>query len=104
MCQSDILELHKRLKKTLSRYDQKSTQDTNRIQYELKSRELLLNKVFLGGLVVSVLGLDPSFAVSNTVEDDGFLRKIKIRSMTSLGGEAKPSIPCPNILRQVKEG
>jgi hypothetical protein len=43
----------------------------------------------LGGLV------DPRFAVSKPVEDDGFLRVIKFRSTTSFGGEVS--------LRHVKE-
>jgi hypothetical protein len=38
--------------------------------------------------------LDPSFAGSKVVEDDGFLRAIKISSMTSFRGEVKPSVPC----------
>jgi hypothetical protein len=44
--------------------------------------------------VVACLPLDPRFAGSNPAEDDGFLRVIKIRSMTSFGGEVKPSVAC----------
>jgi hypothetical protein len=47
--------------------------------------------------------LDPRFRDSNPAEDDGFLRAITIRSITSLGGEVKPSVPCRKILRHVKE-
>jgi hypothetical protein len=32
-----------------------------------------------------------------------FLRAIKIRSMTSFGGEVKPSAPCRKILKHVKD-
>jgi hypothetical protein len=38
--------------------------------------------------------LDPRFAGSNPAEDDGFLRVIKVCSMTSFGGEVKPLVPC----------
>jgi hypothetical protein len=47
--------------------------------------------------------LDPRFARSNPAEDDGFLKATKIRSRTSFGGDVKPSVPCPKILRHVKE-
>jgi hypothetical protein len=42
---------------------------------------------------------------SNVVEEDGFLRAIKVRSTTSFGGKVKPACPCDNtsILRHVKE-
>jgi hypothetical protein len=43
--------------------------------------------------VVIVLALDPSFAGSNPVEDDGFLWAIKIRSTTSFREEVNPSVP-----------
>jgi hypothetical protein len=36
-------------------------------------------------------------------QDDGFLRAIKIRSTSSFGWEVKPEVPCPKILRQVKD-
>jgi hypothetical protein len=38
--------------------------------------------------------LDPRVAGLNMAEDNGFLREIKICSMTSFGGEVKPSSPC----------
>jgi hypothetical protein len=47
--------------------------------------------------------LDPRFAGSNLVEDDGFLRAIKISSTSSFGGEVKPSAPSRKILRNVKK-
>jgi hypothetical protein len=47
--------------------------------------------------------LDLRFAGSNPAEMDGFLRDIKIRNMTSFGGEAKPSAPYRKILRHVKK-
>jgi hypothetical protein len=46
------------------------------------------------GLVVACLPLDPRFTGSNPAEDNGFLRVIKICSMTSFGGEVKSSVPC----------
>jgi hypothetical protein len=59
--------------------------------------------VFLGGLVVIVLAIEPRFAGSNTVEEDWFLLAIKISSTTFFGGEVKPSFPYRHILRHVKE-
>jgi hypothetical protein len=38
--------------------------------------------------VVECLPLDSKFLFSNPAEDDGFL------SVTSFGGEVKPSVPC----------
>jgi hypothetical protein len=46
---------------------------------------------------------EPRSAGSYPVEDDGFLRAIKIRSTTSVGGEVKPSAACRKISRYVKE-
>jgi hypothetical protein len=40
---------------------------------------------------------------SNQAEDDGFVRAIKIHSITYFRGEVKLSVPCHNILRHVKE-
>jgi hypothetical protein len=40
---------------------------------------------------------------SNPAEDDGFLRAIKIRSMTFFGGEVKSLAPCHKILQHAKE-
>jgi hypothetical protein len=59
--------------------------------------------VALGGLVVAILSLDPTFVGSNPDEDDGFLRAIKIRSTTFFGGEVKPLVPCRKVFRYVKE-
>jgi hypothetical protein len=53
--------------------------------------------------VVTYLPSDPRFVGSNQAEDDGYLRVIKIRTMTSFGGDVKPLVPCHNILRHVKE-
>jgi hypothetical protein len=47
-----------------------------------------------------MLALGPKFVVSNPAEDDGFLRAINIRSMTSFGREVKLSC---KVLRHVKE-
>jgi hypothetical protein len=44
--------------------------------------------------VIACLPLDPRFAGSNPAEDNEFLRVIKIRSTTSIGGEVKSSVPC----------
>jgi hypothetical protein len=63
----------------------------------------MLDVVALGGIVVACLPLDPTFAGSKPAEDDGLLSTIKIRSTTSFGGEVKPSVLCPKILRLVKE-
>jgi hypothetical protein len=52
------------------------------------------NTVTLSGLVVVYLPLDPRFAGSNPAKDDGFLRVIRIHSITSFGEEVKPSVPC----------
>jgi hypothetical protein len=60
----------------------------------------------LGGLGVACLPLDPKVVGSRS---DGFLRVIKILSMTSFGGEVKQSVPshrfmaCKRTLRSVKE-
>jgi hypothetical protein len=48
------------------------------------------------------LSLDPRFTSSNPTEYDEFLRRIKIRSTTSFGGEVKRAVPC-KILWLVKE-
>jgi hypothetical protein len=50
---------------------------------------------------LACLPLDLRFAGSNQAEDDGYLRAIKTRSMTSSGGDVKLSTPC-KILRHVK--
>jgi hypothetical protein len=51
-------------------------------------------KAALGGLVVTCWPPDPKFVDSYLPEGDRFLRAIKIDSMTSFGGEVKPSVPC----------
>jgi hypothetical protein len=50
---------------------------------------------------LACLPWEARFVGSNSAEDDGFLRVIKIRSTTSFGGEVKPSTPCRKILRHV---
>jgi hypothetical protein len=55
-----------------------------------------------GGVTVTMLAIGPKFSEFEPSWGDGFLRAIKIRSMTSSGGELKPSAPIRNILRHVK--
>jgi hypothetical protein len=43
------------------------------------------------------------FEGSDPAEDFGFLSAIKIRRPTSFEGEVKPSVPCRQIFRHVKE-
>jgi hypothetical protein len=45
----------------------------------------------------------PRFAGSNPAQNDGFLRVVKIRSMTSFGREVKPAALRRKILRHVKD-
>jgi hypothetical protein len=40
---------------------------------------------------------------SNLAKDEGFLRAVKIHSMTSFEGEVKASVQCCKLLRHVKE-
>jgi hypothetical protein len=40
------------------------------------------------------LPLDPSIAGSNPIENDEFLRGIKIQNTTSFGGKVNLSVPC----------
>jgi hypothetical protein len=51
---------------------------------------------------LSCLQFDPRFASSNPIQEDGFLREIKILSTTFFIGEAVFPSPCRNILH-VKE-
>jgi hypothetical protein len=48
--------------------------------------------VFLGGLVVIFLVIGPKVRRFKSSVDDGFLMAIKIRSKTSLGGEAESRV------------
>jgi hypothetical protein len=50
----------------------------------------------------SVPELDQRIVGLNPTDDHRFLRAIKIHSTTFFRGEAKESIPCCKILRQVK--
>jgi hypothetical protein len=59
--------------------------------------------IALGGLVIACLPLNPRFEGSYPAEDDGFLRALKINSTISFAGKIKPSVPCCNILRHVKD-
>jgi hypothetical protein len=52
--------------------------------------------------MVSVLVIRPNVRRFKPGRGDGFLKAIKMRSMTSFGGEVKPSAPRRKILRQVK--
>jgi hypothetical protein len=49
-----------------------------------------------------VLAIGPKVCGFRAGEDDEFLRAIKIRGTTSLGGEVEPAVPCRKILRHVK--
>jgi hypothetical protein len=51
--------------------------------------------------VVVVVSWNSRFVGSNPAKDSGFLMAIKT-SMTSLGREVKPSVPCCKILWHVK--
>jgi hypothetical protein len=57
----------------------------------------------LGGVVVSVLASGPKGHGFITGQGDGFLRAIKIRSVTSFGWEVKPEDTFLMILRYVKD-
>jgi hypothetical protein len=50
-----------------------------------------------------MLAIGPKLCGSNTAEDNGFLRAIKIHSTASFGGEVKPSVPCRKFLWYVRE-
>jgi hypothetical protein len=52
---------------------------------------------------LSCLPLDQRFAGLSSAEDNGFLKAIKIRSATFIGGKVKPAVPCRSIYRYVKE-
>jgi hypothetical protein len=54
---------------------------------------------FLGGLVGIVIFT--GFTDSSPVEDEGFLRAIKIRSTNSFRWEVKPEVPYRKILRHL---
>jgi hypothetical protein len=56
----------------------------------------------LGGVVVSVLATGPKVCWYVPGKDYGFLRAIKIHSISSFGWEVKPEVPC-KILQYVKE-
>jgi hypothetical protein len=49
--------------------------------------------VALGGLVLTCLTLDPRFSSSNPVENNRYLRAIKIHSTTYFGEEVNSSGP-----------
>jgi hypothetical protein len=59
-----------------------------------------LHFVHLGGLVVIVLAIGPEVRGFKPGREKWTLRAIKI---TSFGEEVKPSTPCRNILRHVKD-
>jgi hypothetical protein len=62
-----------------------------------KLQELMLVVQWL-----SCLPLYPRFAGPNLAMDDGFLRAIKIHGTPSVGGEVKPSAPCPLFYGMLK--
>jgi hypothetical protein len=72
------------------------SQNTLSIQTTVLKGFIYIKQVFLGDLVVSYLPLDPRFTGSNLAKDD-ILRLMKIRSMTSFGGDVKLSAPCKII-------
>jgi hypothetical protein len=57
----------------------------------------------LDGVVISVLATGPKGRGFKPDRGDVFLRATKIRSTPSFGGESKPSAPCSQVLRQVKD-
>jgi hypothetical protein len=58
--------------------------------------------VGLGGLVVIILAIGSNVRGLKPVEDDRFLRAIKIRSTTAFTGEVKTSVPCRKISQHEK--
>jgi hypothetical protein len=44
--------------------------------------------------VVSVLAIGPKIRGLKSGRGDGFLRSVRIRSTTCLGGKVKASVPC----------
>jgi hypothetical protein len=52
------------------------------------------NDGIISFLMITCISVDPGFVDSYLSKDDGFLRAIKIRSMTYFGGEVKPLVPC----------
>jgi hypothetical protein len=53
--------------------------------------------------VVSVLATGPKGRAFKSSQDDGRIRAIKIRSTPSFGSEVKLEVPCPKILRHVRD-
>jgi hypothetical protein len=49
------------------------------------------------------LPLDPRLVGSNLAMSNGFLRMIKIHSMTCFRGEVKPSAICYKVLQHIKD-
>jgi hypothetical protein len=52
---------------------------------------------------VRITGLQVEIRTREMPNITGFLMAIKIRSTTSFQGEVKPSVPCREIFRHVKE-
>jgi hypothetical protein len=52
--------------------------------------------------VVNVLAVGPKIRGLKPDQGRWIFRAIKIRSTLSFGGEIKPSVPCPEILRLLK--
>jgi hypothetical protein len=57
----------------------------------------------LSGVIVSVLTIGPKVHRFKPGRGNAFLRAIKIRTMSSFGGEVKPSAPCRKTLQYVKK-
>jgi hypothetical protein len=57
----------------------------------------------LRSVVVSVLATGLKGCGFESSQGDGFLRALKIRSTPSFRWEVKPEVPCPKILRHVKD-
>jgi hypothetical protein len=53
--------------------------------------------------VVVYVPLDSRFTGSNPAKDNGFLMAVKIRILTSFGGDVKLLVPCCKILQHIKE-
>jgi hypothetical protein len=53
--------------------------------------------------VVSVLATGPKSLGFESGQGSEFLRAIEVRGTPSFGWEVKPEVPCPKILRHVKD-
>jgi hypothetical protein len=53
--------------------------------------------------VLNVLPIGPTVRGLKPIEDERIFKTIKIRSTNSFRGEAKPSVPCRQIIRYVEK-